>query len=163
MCAPDDLFFAAGSKRLTEIVQGVREIFDLKVGQPWTSTSWVRYLGREYQLHDHGVVVRLPEKLYQGLLRHLDILGAQAVATPGGVSSAAAPGDQAPLDFQQHAEFRTVVGKMLWAMTERPDTMLASKEFARCVQAPVGADLLRLKRLYPTHGVETFDRSECTS
>ena len=55
--------------------------------------------------------------------------------------------DDAPLDQQQHARYRRLVGKIQWLSYTRPDISFATKELARALQQPTANDDKKLKHL----------------
>ena len=58
--------------------------------------------------------------------------------------------DDRPLDKEQHAKYRRLVGKIQWLSYTRPDIRLATKEVARSRQQPTEHGNKRLKHLRPT-------------
>eukprot|EP00971_Amphidinium_carterae_P177742 3525579-Amphidinium_carterae.3 len=52
-----------------------------------------------------------------------------------------------PLDREQHSEYRTAVGQLLWVSQLRADIVFALKELSRALQQPDIEDLKNLKQL----------------
>ena len=55
--------------------------------------------------------------------------------------------DDAPLDAQEHADYRRAVGKLQWLTYTRPDISFATKELARDLQQPTQQSLRKVKHL----------------
>eukprot|EP00972_Heterocapsa_arctica_P101030 14890555-Heterocapsa_arctica.AAC.1 len=57
------------------------------------------------------------------------------------------PDTERILDVEEKSLFRTIVGKLIWMIGDRPDIACATKELARTVQQPTLKDLLAAKRI----------------
>ena len=68
-------------------------------------------------------------------------------ATPGTATLKQATNDEAPLDKQEHADYRRAVGKLQWLTYTRPDISFSTKELARDLQQPTQQSLRKLKHL----------------
>eukprot|EP00972_Heterocapsa_arctica_P033551 4938599-Heterocapsa_arctica.AAC.1 len=51
------------------------------------------------------------------------------------------------LNEEEHHLYRTVIGKLMWTLSERPDLAYPTKELARAVQAPRQSHMRQLKHL----------------
>eukprot|EP00972_Heterocapsa_arctica_P023033 3389196-Heterocapsa_arctica.AAC.1 len=57
------------------------------------------------------------------------------------------PDTERILDVEEKSLFRTIIGKLIWMIGDRPDIAYATKELARTVQQPTLKDLLAAKRI----------------
>jgi hypothetical protein len=51
------------------------------------------------------------------------------------------------LDATEKSVFRTIIGKLIWMINDRPDIAYAAKELARTVQQPTVKDMMAAKRV----------------
>ena len=68
-------------------------------------------------------------------------------AAPGTATLKQSTNDEAPLDKQEHADYRRAVGKLQWLTYTRPDISFATKELARDLQQPTQHSLRKLRHL----------------
>ena len=69
------------------------------------------------------------------------------VHTPGVRSESRVPNEEPKLGPAEHKQYRTIVGKLMFLATERPDIQFCVKECARGVQSPSARDMQRAKRI----------------
>jgi len=91
-------------------------------------------------------VVRLSPQYWLELLTEMGMKDCRSVRTPAELKVDSA-GSTELLGRDEHAAFRRVVGKAMYASAVRPDIMYVSKELARCLAAPTSRDWVRAKRL----------------
>ena len=68
-------------------------------------------------------------------------------STPGTATLKQSTNDDAPLDAQEHADYRRAVGKLQWLTDARPDISFATKELARDLQQPTQQSIRKVKHL----------------
>ena len=68
-------------------------------------------------------------------------------SAPGTATLKQSTNDEAPLDAQEHADYRRAVGKLQWLTYTRPDISFATKELARDLQQPTQQSLRTVKHL----------------
>ena len=143
----DDLLLAAACADMEKFQKQISEHMVIKWGDHFTNETWVKYLGREWCVVPHGIAVRLPSRYYDKLLDLMFMKDCKAIATPGAIS--ACPPEQAAqaLSPEEVSRYRSVVGKIMWMLPERPDLSFSAKELARHVQAPTVGDYKSLKHL----------------
>lgn len=114
---------------------------ELKIKWSSSLTSvWKRHLGRDYMLKDSRILVKIPEKYYQSILDLVGMRKCRKATTPNPAGKV--PDDEAgePLNQEHHKLYRGVVGKLMWAINERPDLNYAVKELARRCSSPTLRD-----------------------
>eukprot|EP00972_Heterocapsa_arctica_P067920 10027439-Heterocapsa_arctica.AAC.1 len=57
------------------------------------------------------------------------------------------PDSERILDAEEKSLYRSIVGKLIWMIGDRPDIAFATKELAREVQQPLLQHLLAAKRI----------------
>jgi hypothetical protein len=94
---------------------------------------------------DAGLACRIPLKYMQSVLNVMGMLQSKPVATP---FMTCRPEDKVtPATLQQAELIRSVVGKVLWIIPERPDLSFAVKELAKQVANPTLCTWEAAKRL----------------
>ena len=132
-CHVDDPLIAGERDACDHFCSELGKRVAFKKGTFWDSTSWARYLGREWQrLPDgrKGFVCRNPPKYYDDLFTLVGMNRCNSLNTPGVVQK---PADEQYVGEDLHKLFRTAVGKLQWAADARPDVLFALKELSRCL------------------------------
>ncbi len=85
------------------------------------------------------------------ILRLLDIFGMQdaKIVTSPGIKEQVLESDETPLNKEDHSLYRTGVGILLYAASDRSDLKYAVKELMRDVSAPTELSTRRLCRRFP--------------
>ena len=141
----DDLFLACPVHAWEEIRRDLEARLTLK-WSPELGPTRSRYLGRLWRRQADGSwQVRLPEAYWSDILEEVGLASARAARTPGDPQRKA---DETPaLGPEEHALYRRIVGKLLWAASIRVDLAYITKELARQVQSPSYSDWMRLRRV----------------
>ena len=113
-----------------------------------TPGSTVSFLGRKVTHNGDSIDIALSEDYINNILEESNMVNCNPAATPGTTALKTINiEDDAPLDQQQHARYRRLVGKIQWLSYTRPDISFAPKELARALQQPTANDDKKLKRL----------------
>jgi hypothetical protein len=144
----DDPLICGEEARIESFLAQLSEKVRLKRSGFLTCESWSKYLGMELRLSSPGgVYIRVPDKYWSDT-----VILAGLKHTSNGVDSPAATtkpqGKEDPeLTAEEHALFRSLVGRLQWAVPMRPDLAFAVKECARAVAAPRASDLVAVRRV----------------
>ena len=143
----DDLLLTAACADIEKFQKQLSEHMVIKWGDHFTDEAWVKYLGREWRLVPHGIAVRIPPHHYDKLLDLMLMRDCKAIATTGAISECLPEQAVQPVSPEGASHYRSVVGKIMWMLPERPDLSSSGKELARHVQAPTVGDYKSLKHL----------------
>ena len=141
----DDILICAADEHMEEIKGAMQAELKIKWGALIREEP-VKYLGREWLRTETGYVVRTPEKYWQETLVNSGMQNCRALSTPAEVGSPT-PDNSPQLEARDHARYRSLVGRVMWTLGERPDLAFACKELARHVQHPTERDMQRMKRM----------------
>lgn len=141
----DDVLLVCRRSEKQQLLDEIREEVRIK----WTgelADYWVRYLGKLWRRLPTGeVLVCLPPDYWTGVLVETGLQDCKPLSTPTEVRRDTADG--ALLTPAEHALFRRVVGKLMYASTCRPDLSFATKQLARRVAQPNHSDWVAMRRL----------------
>ena len=147
MVFADDILLAVKDTDTERVKADLDAEMKIRWGEVVGEQQWTRYLGREWRRVQDGYEVRIPECYWTATLARAGLQHCKPVMTPGESGTVHEDPDAPQLDKQQHSLYRTLVGRLMWTLAERPDLAFVSKELARKVQAPTTQDWQRLKRL----------------
>eukprot|EP00972_Heterocapsa_arctica_P034084 5017986-Heterocapsa_arctica.AAC.1 len=93
--------------------------------------QWRKYLGREWRRTDENEhQVRIPDRYWSSVLEIAGMQGCRALSTPSEVNPEhMEEGDV--LDDERRWRYRSILGKEIWTIPERPDTAFTVKELSR--------------------------------
>ena len=95
------------------------------------------FLGRKITHNGVSINIALSEDYINNILEEPNMVNCNQAATPGTTALKTTNiEDDAPLNQQQHARYRRLVGKIQWLSYTRPDISFATKELARALQQP---------------------------
>ena len=87
-------------------------------------------------------------KLFDSLMTSAGLQNCAAVYSPGVRSEMRVPNGEPKLSPAEHKQYRTIVGKLMFLASERPDIQYGVKECAPGVQNPSAPDMQRAKRIW---------------
>ena len=148
----DDVLLTGTGEAVTTMAARIGELMSLKIVGFIADTSWTKFLGKEIRrVHRHngkqGWCVRLPETFFASLFEATGLSDAKTCGTPGTNASSTRPEDLEILSEEDHAKFRSIVGKLQWCSNERPDILFSLKQVARKLSEPTRGDLSKAKRI----------------
>eukprot|EP00972_Heterocapsa_arctica_P079880 11770713-Heterocapsa_arctica.AAC.1 len=82
--------------------------------------GWIRYLGKEWIVHDGIYAVRVPPSYWFELLDEVGLIDCRAVAMPAEVANTSQD-DEVPLSSVDHQLYRHIIGKLMYGAIVRPD------------------------------------------
>jgi hypothetical protein len=140
----DDMIAIGSRAELEALSQELKEKFALKV-VGYLGDSWEKFLGREIRRTRGGFAIRLPGAFYDALFETAGLTAGKSVSTPG--TNLPQAGEDTPLTPEEHARFRSIVGKLQWASVDRPDLLYSTKQLSHKLASPTLADMVRAKRV----------------
>ena len=86
-------------------------------------------------------------KSYTTMLEEAGMTTCKAATTPGTAANKTSNdnNDNIPVDKDEHALYRRIVGKLQWTTYTRPDLSFSTKELARSLQQPTYLDMKKMK------------------
>ena len=109
--------------------------------------SETKFLGKLLIKTERGFQVKPLAKLFDSLLSSAGMGNCAPVHTPGVRSESRVPNEEPKLGPAEHKQYRTIVGKLMFLASERPDIQFCVKECARGVQSPSARNMQRAKRI----------------
>ena len=143
----DDLLFLGQPQEVNKTFQEIQKHVLLRPTGTLGVGQTIQFLGRDiYNNGDHFELSLKPEYITT-LLKETKMETSNPAATPGTAILKQSTNDEAPLDKQEHADYRRAVGKLQWLTYTRPDISFSTKELARDLQQPTQQSLRKLKHL----------------
>ena len=142
----DDLLFLGNHQEVNKTFQIQQHVLLRPTGTLGVGQT-IQFLGRD--IHNGGDYYELslkPEYITT-LLKETKMEASNPATAPGTATLKQSANDEAPLDKQEHADYRRAVGKLQWQTYTRPDISFATKELARDLQQPTQQSLRKLKHL----------------
>ena len=157
----DDPLFLGEQRIIDKIFSELQQHLLLRPTGVLTPGSTASCLGRKITHKGDSVDIALSDDYIHNILEESNMTNCNPAATPGATALKTTNiEDAAPLDQQQHAQYRRLVGKIQWLSYIRPDISFATKELARALQQPTVHDDKRLKHLIRyLKGTETWKHS----
>jgi hypothetical protein len=142
----DDLIISAHEKEMVRIFAMLRaKLLIVEQDMMCKEGDVNTMLGRTITRHEgNRFSISGDARLIDTSIRELKLSTCKSVSTPGTVESLE-PGT--PLSAEDHAAFRTHVGRLLYVSADRLDIAFCVKNLARRVAAPTSLDLVMLKRV----------------
>ena len=143
----DDLLFLGNHQEVNKTFQEIQQHVLLRPTGTLGVGQTIQFLGRD--IHNGGDYYELslkPEYITT-LLKETKMEASNPATAPGTATLKQSANDEAPLDKQEHADYRRAVGKLQWLTYTRPDISFATKELARDLQQPTQQSLRKLKHL----------------
>ena len=143
----DDLLFLGQPQEVNKTFQEIQKHVLLRPTGTLGVGQTIQFLGRDiYNKGDHFELSLKPEYI-TALLKETKMETSNPAATPGTATLKQTTNDEAPLDKQEHADYRRAVGKLQRLTYTRPDFSFSTKELARDLQQPTQQSLRKLKHL----------------
>eukprot|EP00971_Amphidinium_carterae_P177185 3514009-Amphidinium_carterae.1 len=119
----------------------LKHVTKLERGQP------VVFLGRQIEYYNDHNALSITQEYYNSLLSLYNIKeNTNSLSATGTKRPPITTGE--PLNSEEHSTYRrSIVGKLLWMCTLRPDIQYATKELTRAVQKPDQHDKQNAKHL----------------
>ena len=143
----DDLLFLGQQQEVDQTFKEVQKHVLLRPTGTLGIGQTIQFLGRD--IHNNGdfFEVSLKPEYITTLLKETKMEASNPPSTPGTATLKQSTNDDAPLDAQEHADYRRAVGKLQWLTYTRPDISFATKELARDLQQPTQQSLRKVKHL----------------
>ena len=143
----DDLLFLGQQQEVDKTFKEVQKHVLLRPTGTLGIGQTIQFLGRG--IHNNGdfFEVSLKPEYITTLLKETKMEASNPASTPGTATLKQSTNDDAPLDAQEHADYRRAVGKLQWLTYTRPDISFATKELARDLQQPTQQSLRKVKHL----------------
>ena len=143
----DDLLFLGQQQEVDKTFKEVQKHVLLRPTGTLGIGQTIQFLGRD--IHNNGDLfeVSLKPEYITTLLKETKMETSNSASAPGTATLKQSTNDEAPLDAQEHADYRRAVGKLQWLTYTRPDISFATKELARELQQPTQQSLRKVKHL----------------
>ena len=142
----DDGVVVGESKTLDRTLTAMSKHLLMKTSNPQLGSE-TKFLGKLLIKTERGFQVKPLAKLFDSLLSSAGMGSCAPVHTPGVRSESRVLNEEAKHGPAAHKKYRTVVGKLMFLASERPDIQNCVKECARGVQSPSARDMQRAKRI----------------
>eukprot|EP00971_Amphidinium_carterae_P288876 5735993-Amphidinium_carterae.1 len=117
---------------------------ELKHVSQLTSDTPLEFLGKSILQQDGSIHLSFSPQYYGKFLKPHNMERCNSTTTPG---SKKPPIKGTPLNKEQHSQYRTTVGQLLWVSQLRTDIAYAVKELNRSLQCPDEEDQRNMKQL----------------
>ena len=107
----------------------------------------ISFLGRDITNKGDHYEISLSKGYTTTMLEEAGMTTCKAATTPGTAANKTSNdhNDNIPVDKEEHALYRRIVGKLQWMTYTRPDLSFATKELARSLQQPTYLDMKKTK------------------
>ena len=107
----------------------------------------ISFLGRDITNKGDHYEINLNKSYITTMLEEAGMTTCKAATTPGTAANKTSndDNDNIPVDKDEHALYRRIVGKLQWMTYTRPDLSFATKELARSLQQPTYLDMKKMK------------------
>lgn len=143
----DDLLFLGQPQEVNKTFQEIQKHVLLRPTGTLGVGQTIQFLGRDIYNNGDYFELSLKPEYITTLLKETKMETSNPAATPGTATLKQSTNDEAPLDKQEHADYRRAVGKLQWLTYTRPDISFSTKELARDLQQPTQQSLRKLKHL----------------
>ena len=116
----DDGVVVGESNTLDRTLTAMRKHLLMKINNPQVGSE-TKFLGRLLIKTERGFQVKPLSKLFDSLLSSAGMGNCSPVQTPGVRSESRIPDEEPKLGPAEHKQYRTIVGKMMFLASERPD------------------------------------------
>ena len=144
----DDLLYLGSTEASTKFYSDLsKHLLIRPTGDLNEDGKSVYFLGRNLRRTSEGISLAAPQEYYDDILQTLRIDKGNPTRTTGS-ADVKLPGDGVSLlSKEDHAVYRSCVGKILWLAPIRPDISYAVKELSRSLTEPTEEDKAKLKHL----------------
>ena len=143
----DDLLIVGDSELQKKFLEELSKELLVKVTGHLKPDTQVSFLGRKLRHNGDSIDIFMPPDYVEDLLKIYNMQKANPAPNTGSSALKRIDDADSPLSSDDHATFRTCVGKLLWLAFVRPDISYAVKELSRDVKAPTFESLAKLKHL----------------
>ncbi|CAE8611618.1 unnamed protein product [Polarella glacialis] len=144
----DDMLVVAPPEWMGTIKKAIGEKVTMKWLDELSHDKWSKFLGKELKLSPGGgVLVRVPPSYFEDVLKEMGLQDCKSLTSLGSVTADMRTSGKERLNAGRHTQYRRCVGRLLWAINERPDLAFCVKELARDVASPTTASWANLKKL----------------
>ncbi|CAE8615096.1 unnamed protein product [Polarella glacialis] len=142
----DDMLVVAPPEWMGTIKKAIGEKVTMKWLDELSHDKWSKFLGKELKLSPGGgVLVRVPPSYFEDVLKEMGLQDCKSLTSLGSVTADMRTSGKERLNAGRHTQYRRCVGRLLWAINERPDLAFCVKELARDL-GQLGANLKKLCR-----------------
>jgi hypothetical protein len=89
----------------------------------------------------------VPPSYFEDVLKEMGLQDCKSLTSLGSVTADMRTSGKEKLNAGRHTQYRRCVGRLLWAINERPDLAFCIKELERDVASPTSASWANLKKL----------------
>ena len=107
----------------------------------------ISFLGRDITNKGDHYEINLNKSYITTMMEEAGMTTCKAATTPGTAANKTSneTKDNLPVDKEEHALYRRIVGKLQWMTYTRPDLSFSTKELARSLQQPAYLDMKKMK------------------
>ena len=143
----DDLLFIGQDNIVNELFSAIQKQLMLRPTGELSMEQTISFLGRDITNKGDHYEINLNKSYITTMLEEAGMTTCKAATTPGTAANKTSNdnNDNIPVDKDEHALYRRIVGKLQWMTYTRPDISFATKELARSLQQPTYLDMKKMK------------------
>ena len=144
----DDLTIVGEPQQAKAFIEALNQELLVKITGTLEEGTEHSFLGRRLRHSGDSIDIFMSQQYVDEILQLYGMKSSSNIVSTTGTSSLKRLQDSdTPLDKEEHAKFRTAVGKLLWLAFVRPDCSYDVKELSRDVKGPTLESLAKLKHL----------------
>ena len=143
----DDLLFIGQDDIVNNLFTAIQKQLMLRPTGELSMEQTISFLGRDITNKGDHYKINLNKSYITTMLEEAGMTTCKAATTPGTAANKTSNdvNDNIPVDKDEHALYRRIVGKLQWMTYTRPDLSFATKELARSLQQPTYLDMKKMK------------------
>ena len=143
----DDLLFIGQDDIVNNLFTAIQKQLMLRPTGELSMEQTISFLGRDITNKGDHYEINLNKSYINTMLEEAGMTTCKAATTPGTAANKTSNdvNDNIPVDKDEHALYRRIVGKLQWMTYTRPDLSFATKELARSLQQPTYLDMKKMK------------------
>eukprot|EP00971_Amphidinium_carterae_P269585 5348105-Amphidinium_carterae.2 len=140
----DDLLLIGDDDKIKTFLQKLESQLQLKHMMKLQRDQLLVFLGRQIEHYNDHIALNMTKDYYTSLLSLYNVKeNTNRLSTTGTKRPPITTGEL--LNSEEHATYRTIVGKLLWMCPLRPDIQYATKKLTRAMQKPDQHDKQNVK------------------
>ena len=145
----DDLLFIGQDNIVNELFAAIQKQLMLRPTGELAMEQTISFLGRDITNKGDHYEISLSKEYTATTLEEAGMTTCKVATTPGTAANKSSndDNDNIPVDKDEHALYRRIVGKLQWMTYTRPDLSFATKELARSLQQPTYLDMKKMKHV----------------
>ena len=143
----DDLLFIGQDDIVNELFSAIQKQLMLRPTGELSMEQTISFLGRDITNKGDHYEINLKKSYITTMLEEAGMTTCKAATTPGTAANKTSNdnNDNIPVDKDEHALYRRIVGKLQWMTYTRPDLSFSTKELARSLQQPTYLNMKKMK------------------